>query len=137
MDFRKYFASISHAVLKAQLRRLFKDPQLLALFDKIIDSYETTAGCGIPIGNLTSQYFANYYLSALDHYAKEVLQIPVYIRYMDDILILENDKAKLHRYNHLLARGLWDERTYQQHIIPLIAFANWAYTKQYYNSLPN
>jgi hypothetical protein len=95
LDFRKYFDSISHEVLKTQLRRLFKDKQLLGIFDKIIDSYETKSGFGLPIGNLTSQYFANYYLSGMDHYAKEILKIPVYVRYMDDILIFENDKNKL------------------------------------------
>ncbi|GHT54420.1 hypothetical protein FACS189446_4020 [Bacteroidia bacterium] len=187
LDFRKYFDSISHDVLKTQLRRLFKDPQLLNLFDKIIDSYETTSGFGIPIGNLTSQYFANYYLSEMDHYAKEVLNIPAYIRYMDDILIFENDRnrlkesigrleklaleelylcfkpilvnkceqgisflgyktypykivlnsrskrrfgEKLKRYNGMLNNASWNETGYQQHIIPLFAFAKQAYTKK-------
>ncbi|MCL2327552.1 MAG: RNA-directed DNA polymerase [Bacteroidetes bacterium] len=95
LDVRKYFGSISHIVLKQQLRRLFKDADLLKLFDKIIDSYDTQAGYGIPIGNLTSQYFANHYLSSVDHYAKEQLKIPVYIRYMDDILFFGNDKEMI------------------------------------------
>ena len=64
----------------------------MRLLDKIIDSYSIQTGCGIPIGNLTSQYFANHYLSGFDHYAKEELHIPVYIRYMDDILLFGNDK---------------------------------------------
>ncbi|MDR2683932.1 MAG: RNA-directed DNA polymerase [Prevotellaceae bacterium] len=69
------------------------------LIEKIADTdnlylafYKAIRGKGIPIGNLTSQYFANFYLSEFDHFAKESLKIPVYIRYMDDILIFENDK---------------------------------------------
>lgn len=95
LDFRKYFDSISHTVLKEKLRRLFKDKQLLALLERIIDSYQVSSGYGLPIGNLTSQYFANYYLSSIDHYAKEVLLIPVYLRYMDDILLFDTDKHKI------------------------------------------
>ena len=95
LDFRKYYDSIDHAILKRQLRRLFKDASLLTLFDKIIDSYCVTVGKGLPIGNLTSQYFANLYLSVLDHKAKEELSTPVYIRYMDDMLLAGDDLRQL------------------------------------------
>lgn len=95
LDVRKYFDSISHEILSAKLRRLFKDKWLLDLLNQIIESYETTEGCGVPIGNLTSQYFANYYLSALDHYIKEKLKIPVYVRYMDDMLLFSDSKDSL------------------------------------------
>lgn len=95
LDYRKYFDSISHDVLKRQLRRMFKDLWLLQLFDKIIDSYCVKQGFGIPIGNLTSQYFANMYLSELDHMLKEKYKVLEYIRYMDDILIFDNCKEKL------------------------------------------
>ncbi len=88
LDIRKYYDSIDHGVLKLMLRRKFKDPTLLRILDKIIDSYHTDAGKGLPIGNLTSQYFANYYLSSLDHYIKEELRVPIYIRYMDDMLLV-------------------------------------------------
>jgi RNA-directed DNA polymerase len=77
------------------LERIFKDKTLLLLFDKIISSYEVNKGYGIPIGNLTSQYYGNYYLSKADHFAKENLKIPGYIRYMDDILLFDNDKNVL------------------------------------------
>ena len=97
LDVRKYFDSISHDVLKGKLERLFKDKELLTLFNRIIDSYSVSENRGIPIGNLTSQYFANYYLSFLDHYAKEVLKIPVYVRYMDDILLFGEDKTVVKR----------------------------------------
>lgn len=95
LDVRKYYDSIDHGILKDRLRRVFKDNQLLALFDKIIDSYCVESGKGLPIGNLTSQYFANTYLSTLDHLVKEQWGATVYIRYMDDILIVGNDKEQL------------------------------------------
>ncbi len=94
LDVRKYYDSIHHDTLKMMLRRLFKDPWLLALFDRIIDGYGSE-GKGLPIGNLTSQYFANLYLSGLDHRAKERWKAHVYIRYMDDILILSDAKPAL------------------------------------------
>lgn len=96
LDVRKYFDSISHPILKEKLRRLFKDRALLNLFDRIIDSYAVAADNGLPIGNLTSQYFANYYLSAADHHIKERLRVPVYVRYMDDMLLFRDDMDKLH-----------------------------------------
>ena len=97
LDFRKYYDSIDHHILKEKLRRLFKDAALLHLFDRIIDSYCTVEGKGLPIGNLASQYFANAYLSTLDHLVMETLPPPVYIRYMDDILMAGNDLAELRR----------------------------------------
>lgn len=97
MDFRKYYDSIDHRILKRKLRRMFKDEALLALFDKIIDSYCVANGKGLPIGNLTSQYFANVYLSELDHMSKETWRVSEYIRYMDDILIAGNDNDMLRK----------------------------------------
>jgi retron-type reverse transcriptase len=71
MDIRKYFDSIDHEILKKTIRRKFKDKTLLNLFDQIIDGYFKVPGKGVPIGNLTSQYFANHYLALFDHYIKE------------------------------------------------------------------
>lgn len=95
LDVRKYFYTIDHSVLKVLLRRRFKDSRLLHLFDKIIDSYEVLPRKGLPIGNLTSQYFANHYLAVLDHFIKEELRIPGYVRYMDDMLLFSDDKGVL------------------------------------------
>ncbi len=96
LDVRKYFDSIEQTILKLQLRHLFKDPLLLSTFDKIIDTYwSSRPGLGVPIGNLTSQYFANHYLSDYDHYIKEQLKTPVYIRYMDDMLLFGDNKSRL------------------------------------------
>ena len=69
----------------------------MIVFNKIIDSYSVNEGFGLPIGNLTSQYFANYYLSYIDHYMKEVQKVPLYVRYMDDILIFGDDKSSINR----------------------------------------
>lgn len=92
LDVRKYFDSIDHTILSELLSRQFKDRALLSIFSSIIDTYEVTPKRGLPIGNLTSQYFANFYLSGLDHYAKEELGIPCYLRYMDDILFFGNER---------------------------------------------
>ncbi|MBR0243628.1 MAG: RNA-directed DNA polymerase [Bacteroidaceae bacterium] len=97
MDVQKFFASIDHECMKAQLARLFKDRLLLAYFDMLIDGYEVTPGRGLPIGNLTSQYFANHYLAVADHYVKERLQAKALVRYMDDIVIWGNDSAALQK----------------------------------------
>lgn len=94
-DFRKYFDSISHQILNEKLKRLFKDKKLLDIFSAIIASYSKSEGKGIPIGNLTSQYFANYYLSEMDHWIKETLKVPEYLRYMDDFLVFSDNKDEL------------------------------------------
>ena len=110
LDVRKYFESIDQAILKQQLHRLFKDPPLLRLFEQIIDSYSTAEQKSVPIGNLTSQYFANHYLSVADHYVIKVLQVPAYVRYMDDMVLWHHDKEKLlamgYRFQEFIARDL-------------------------------
>ncbi|MEZ4775987.1 MAG: RNA-directed DNA polymerase [Bacteroidia bacterium] len=95
LDVRKFFESIDHNVLKNQLARMFKEGKLLNIFYQIIDSYEASPGRGVPIGNLTSQYFANHYLSGLDHFVKEKLGIKAYVRYMDDMVLWSSEKAEL------------------------------------------
>ena len=95
MDVRKYFDSINHEVLRAMVRRRFKDRHVLRLFDSLLDTHETSAGRGLPIGNLTSQYFANHYLALLDHHVKEALRCRRYVRYMDDFVVWSNSRAGL------------------------------------------
>lgn len=95
LDVRKYFDSIDHAILKTMLTNRFKDKLLLQIFFQIIDSYQTQEGKGLPIGNLTSQYFANHYLALADHHIKEKLHATAYVRYMDDMVIWSNDKNML------------------------------------------
>ena len=95
LDIRKYFDSIDHEVLKTQLRRLIKDARVLFLLEGIIDSYEVHPGRGVPIGNLTSQFFANMYLAALDHFILEKLCPSAYCRYMDDFVLWAHSPAEL------------------------------------------
>ena len=102
LDVRKYFDSIPHDRLRALLRRRFKDRLLLALLERIIDSHSAGTGKGIPIGSLTSQHFANDYLSEADHMVKEAWSIRGYVRYMDDLVLWHDDKAALLRVERQL-----------------------------------
>jgi retron-type reverse transcriptase len=95
LDVRKFFEILHHEVIKCQLARLFKEEPLLRIFYAIIDSYEAHPDRGVPIGNLTSQYFANHYLSGLDHFIKEQLKIKAYARYMDDMVLWHSEKSVL------------------------------------------
>jgi len=110
LDMKKYFDSISHSKLTALLAAKFKDKTLLNLFDRLLASYCVTEGYGLSIGNLTSQYFANFYLGAFDHYAKEKMQVKGYVRYMDDVLLFANTmqeiKDILHTAKHFLEEVL-------------------------------
>ncbi len=92
-DIEKYFPSIDHCVLKALLRKTIRCKKTLMILDEIIDSTGTDKG--LPIGNLTSQLFANVYLSELDHFVKRTLKVPFYLRYLDDFVLLHADKAQL------------------------------------------
>lgn len=92
IDIRKFYPSIDHDVLKAQLRRKFKDPDLLWLLDDIIDSAP-----GVPIGNYISQFLANFNMSPFDHWIKEVMRVKYYLRYCDDMVILAPNKPYLHQ----------------------------------------
>lgn len=95
LDFRKYFDSIHHETLKTLLAKTFRDKRLNALFDVVIASYETAPGRGLPIGNLLSQHFANFYLGNMDHWLKETRGIGGYLRYMDDFLLFGSDRELL------------------------------------------
>ena len=95
LDVRKYFDSINHGVLLELLARKFKDAKLMNLFHIILASYSTCEGRGLPIGNLTSQYFANFFLAHADHYLKEEVGQRSYVRYMDDMVLWGNHKEQL------------------------------------------
>lgn len=92
-DVRRYFYSIDHDILKKHLYRYISDEDVKWLLDVIIDS--SGAEVGVPIGNMTSQWFAVFYLDALDRYIKEELKIKFYSRYMDDFVLLHNDREYL------------------------------------------
>lgn len=96
-DISAYFATIDHDILYSLICRRVREPEMQKVIRQIIDSHKDTPGKGVPIGNLTSQLFANIYLNELDQFVKHTLRERYYIRYMDDFLILSNDKHHLHK----------------------------------------
>lgn len=90
LNIRKFYPSIDHDILKTIIRKKIKDKRLLSLLDEIIESAQ-----GVPIGNYLSQFFANLYLTYLDHWIKEQKKVRYYFRYADDIVILGGDKQQL------------------------------------------
>lgn len=95
LDMRKYFDSISHKILMDRLSWRFKDKALLRLFNRIIASHGGATGKGLPIGSLTSQHFANFYLGWFDRFVKEALGVRGYVRYMDDCALWGSGKESL------------------------------------------
>lgn len=93
IDIQKFYPSIDNSILKELLKRKFKDENLLWLLNDIIDSTK-----GVAIGNYTSQFFANFYLTYFDHWVKEKLKVKYYFRYCDDIVILSGNKQELWQY---------------------------------------
>lgn len=109
-DISKYFASIPHDKLKDENRRYIGDKKALYLMDEIIDKNGILPpGVGIPVGNLTSQLFANVYGNRLDNFAKHTLRIKHYIRYMDDFIILSPDLGQLKEWAKRIEEFLEEE----------------------------
>ncbi|MDI6813429.1 MAG: reverse transcriptase/maturase family protein [Desulfitobacteriaceae bacterium] len=105
-DVSKYFPSIDHAILMGLIKRRIKCPDTLWLITEILASSPDATGPrpkGIPVGNLTSQLFANVYLNELDHFIKQELKCKFYVRYMDDFVILAPDKKVLHAWKKEIA----------------------------------
>ncbi len=116
-DVTQFFPSIDHAILRGILARTIGDERALNLIDQILASGEGILASeydmvyfpgdhlfaanrprGLPIGNLTSQFWANVYLNELDQYAKRVLKARAYLRYVDDFLLFSNDKGQLREW---------------------------------------
>ena len=112
-DIRKFFPSIDHTILKEVFRWKIQCPKTLWLMDLILDNSNpqeehlvyfegddfltpTERRRGLPIGNLTSQWWGNIYLNSFDHYLTETLGVKGYVRYVDDFVIFDDDKSKLH-----------------------------------------
>lgn len=87
LDVARYFDSIRHDLLEEQLARLFREREVLNLFRRVLGSYHTTPGRGIPIGTLTSQYLANFFLDPMDHWITQQERPNAYARYMDDFAL--------------------------------------------------
>lgn len=94
-DVKKYFDSISHDILIKLVNKKVTDENTIWLVSKIVESYATLPDNGIPLGNITSQLFANIYLNELDKFIKHKLKIKYYIRYCDDFLILDKNRECL------------------------------------------
>lgn len=94
-DVRQFFASIDHEILMKRLESKLDDEQTLRLLKIIIASHNTSPGKGIPLGNVTSQLFANIYLHELDWFMKQTLGVKYYLRYCDDFVVVSADKAYL------------------------------------------
>src|SRR3989344_8531542 len=97
LDIKQFFASVDHEILLKFIRRKVNDKNILWLINEILTSFRTDKGknAGIPLGNLTSQIFANIYLNELDQFVKQDLKIKYYIRYADDFIILNTGKLQL------------------------------------------
>ena len=122
-DLVHFFPSMDHAILRAQLARFIADERAMWLVDQIIasgasihrqdalyfpgdDLFAANRPMGLPIGNLTSQFWANVYLNPLDHFIKRELKCRAYLRYVDDFLIFAAEKPTLHRWKKaIIARA--------------------------------
>lgn len=102
LDIKKFFPSVANAKLKQLLRKKIKDRNTLELLDAIIDN----GGQGMPIGYYASQWFSNFYLQEVDHFIKEVLHIKYYVRYVDDMVLIDSNKRKLRKAMLRLAEYL-------------------------------
>ena len=121
-DIFRYFPAIDHAILKGRFRRKIACHRTLELLDLIVDSSNPQEAVnahfpgddlfapferrrGLPIGNLSSQFFANLYLDGLDHWATEVLRAP-YVRYVDDFALFHDDPQVLEQWRAKIGRYL-------------------------------
>lgn len=123
-DLRRYFPSIDHDILMGRLRRVVADQSVLGLIEKILAShYEgrrrlygeslfdfRESGVGLPIGNLTSQFFANVYLDGFDHFVKQTLRVRGYLRYVDDFLIFGSCRKTVRAWGEASREFLSDLR---------------------------
>lgn len=94
-DIEHYFQEVHHCILLGILKRKIQDEKILRLIQTILNNHN---GKGMPIGNLTSQFFANVYLNELDYFVKHELKAKYYIRYVDDFVILERSRERLEFY---------------------------------------
>jgi RNA-directed DNA polymerase len=111
MDIKRFFDSVDHKILKNLLRKHIHDEKFLKIIDTIIDSFSANEKQkGIPLGNVTSQLFANVYLHELDNFIKHELRERYYLRYCDDFIILSSDECYLNclitRVVEFLAKNL-------------------------------
>lgn len=106
-DIQHYFDSVEHKILLNLIREKIKDENIIWLIKQILDGFDTKIeGKGMPLGNYTSQFFANIYLNKLDYFVKHYLKAKCYIRYVDDFVILHKRKKTLEYYQDRIDRYL-------------------------------
>jgi len=106
LDVKSFFASVPHPAVRETLARVVKDRRVLALCAIVLQG--TPGGRSLPVGSLTSQWFANLLLDRLDHYVKEELRIRGYVRYMDDFVLFADARARLRDAHGEVERFLAD-----------------------------
>lgn len=95
-DIKHYFDTVSHEILLNILKKRIKDQKFIWIIKKILDNFNSKEkGIGMPLGNYTSQFFANIYLNELDYFVKHQLKAKYYLRYVDDFVILHKSKKRL------------------------------------------
>ena len=116
LDIKKFFDSIDHEVLLGLLRVRVHDMDILWLLERIVRSFSSgRPGKGVPIGNLTSQIFANVYLNELDYFVKHRLKVRYYFRYADDFVLLHEDRNYLETMQGEIAKFLWQRLSLTLH----------------------
>jgi RNA-directed DNA polymerase len=113
-DIRKYFDTVHHTVLLNTIKKKIKDPKIIWLILKIVNNCNSS-NKGMPLGNLTSQFFANVYLNELDQFVKHKLKVKYYIRYVDDFVILHQSKDRLEDYRAVINTFLQNNLAIQLH----------------------
>lgn len=129
-DIVQYFASINQRALLSILAKKMGDAQVMQLAELIVHSWRPDLGRGVPIGNLTSQFFANLYLNELDSFVKFQLRRKHYLRYMDDFLLFGDSKEELRDCEGRIRRFLGEELHLSLHrrktlVYPCLAGVPW------------
>jgi len=114
-DVRKFFDSVDKKVLLEIIKRKIKDANSIWLIDLILDSFSKEPGKGLPLGNVTSQLFANIYLNELDQCIKHGLKTKYYLRYCDDFIILGQDPQHLLELTHKIGEFLEEHLSLNLH----------------------
>jgi retron-type reverse transcriptase len=114
-DIRKFFASIDQNILLEILAKYIPDKDILWLLEKIVRSFETKPGRGLPLGNLTSQLLVNIYMNEFDQFIKHKLKEKYYIRYSDDFVFFSEDKRRLEMTLPYIQEFLWSRLRLELH----------------------
>ena len=110
IDVKSYFAYIDHSILLGLLLRRFKGNDFHLQLQRLLDGFHTKPAKGLPIGSLSSQYFANYYLDGLDRFLNDLKEVGTHVRYMDDIVWWCDSKEETKHVLHQVQNYLQEQR---------------------------